>query len=268
MANDVYSAQSLSDEVQAAVDNPVIRRIGTADILDALRRGWEDFKEHPTFAIFLVIIYPVVGLMLMRVTAGEEIFPILFPLMSGFALLGPFAAVGIYEISRRREAGLDATWGRAFGVVEHRSFGSVLTLGLGLMALFLAWLIVAWTIYDATLGSATFRSSEQFLKDVVSTPQGWALIAIGNGVGLIFAIVAFTISVVAFPYILDRHASAAQAVSVSIRAVATNPLTMMLWGLIIAVTLALGTIPFFIGLAIALPVLAHASWHLYRKVVV
>lgn len=265
MANEVYSTRHGADV--SALDEPEIRRIGLSDLTHALVKGWEDFSAKPSHAVFLVLIYPVVGLILLRVTAGEEVFPLLFPLMSGFALVGPFAAVGIYEISRRREAGLDAHWSKAVDVVEHRSFGSILTLGLALVGVFITWLVVAWVIYDSTMGSARFVSSGQFLEDLFTTREGWTMIVLGNLAGLGFAMFAFAISVVSFPYILDRHATAGQAIRTSVRAVAANPGTMALWGLMIAVALVLGTLPFFIGLAVVLPVLAHASWHVYRRVV-
>ena len=247
---------------------PVVRKISVADIKDALREGWDDFSAFPTHAIFLVVIYPVVGLMIGRAVLGSDILPLLFPLMAGFALLGPFAALGLYELSRRREQGLDVSLPKILEARHSPSMGAILMLGIGLMVIFFVWIAIAQAIYVAYFGYAPAASIPDFLGKVLTTPAGWALILIGNGVGFLFALMVLTISVVSFPLLLDRDVGLAPAILTSIRAVLANPGPMALWGLIVAVCLVVGTIPLFFGLAIVLPVLGHATWHLYRKVVV
>jgi uncharacterized membrane protein len=246
---------------------PVIRSIGLADLQDALAKGMDDFYAMPTHAIFLCVIYPVVGLALARLTFGYSVLPLLYPLASGFALVGPVAALGLYELSRRREAKLDTSVTHAFDVLESSSIGAIAALALLLLTVFVIWVALANAIYVAYFGYATPASIDTFLYDVLTTRAGWALIAVGNGIGLLFAILVLSISVVSFPMLLDRDVGAAVALLTSIRAVARNPVTMTVWGLTVAVLLAIGSLPFFLGLTVVMPVLGHATWHLYRKVV-
>jgi uncharacterized membrane protein len=246
---------------------PKIRRIGITDLKDVLTRGASDFLAMPTHAIFLCLIYPIVGLVLARLAFGYSILPLLYPMASGFALLGPLAALGLYELSRRREAALDVSATHAFDVVQSSSIGAIVALGALLFAILMVWVAIANAIYIANFGYAPPTSIYQFAQDVLTTRPGWNLIVVGNGVGLLFAILVLTLSVVSFPLLLDRDVGAAVALLTSIRAVARNPVTMAVWGLIVAVLLAVGTLPMFLGLTIVMPVLGHATWHLYRKVV-
>jgi uncharacterized membrane protein len=238
-----------------------------SDLHDALRRGWEDFKEVPSHAIILCVIYPILGLGLARAVLGYSVLPLLFPLAAGFALLGPFAALGLYELSRRRELGMNASAWDALDVFSSPSFGAMLGVGTLLLALFVVWIAVAQAIYVATFGYEGVTGISDFVRRVLTTPQGWWLIVVGCGIGFLFALVALCISVVSFPLMLDRHASAGEAMVTSLRVVAANPVTMAAWGLIVAALLVAGSIPLFLGLAVVVPLLGHATWHLYRKVI-
>lgn len=251
----------------AADAPPAVRRIGLDDLWNALARGVADFEANRTDVIFLCVIYPVIGLVLGRLASGHGLLPLLFPLASGFALVGPFAAVGLNEISRRREDSSDVRWVHAFGVLRAPSIGSIMLLGLMLIALFLLWLVVAQIIYVVTLGPMPPVSVSSFASDVFTTSAGWTMIVVGIGVGFLFALLALAVSVVSFPLLLDRNVGIGNAVSTSMRAVATNPGVMALWGLIVACGLMLGSLPFFVGLVVVLPILGHATWHLYRSVV-
>jgi uncharacterized membrane protein len=246
---------------------PGVRSIDLVDLRDVLRRGADDFWAMPTHAMFLCIIYPVVGFLLARLAFGYSILPLLYPLVTGFALVGPVAALGLYELSRRREAGRDTSATHVFDVLASSSIGAIAALGLLLLVIFGIWVAVANAIYIANFGYASPESVEAFLHDVLTTRPGWMLILVGNGVGLLFAILVLTISVVSFPLLLDRDVGAAVALLTSIRAVARNPLTMAVWGLIVGVLLLIGSLPFFVGLTVVMPILGHATWHLYRKVV-
>jgi uncharacterized membrane protein len=253
-----------SDESQSL---PIVRKIGMMDLKDALARGIEDFRAIPTHAIFLSLIYPAGALLLAQLTMND-VFYLFYPLAAGFALIGPFAALGLYELSRRRELGLDLSWAHAFSVRRSRSIVGILTLGMLLIVVFLLWVAVSQAIYVATFGYALPRSIPNFLRQVFTTPEGWTLIVVGNGVGFLFAVVVLMISVVSFPLLLDRNVGAGVAIVTSVRVVLRNPVTMAVWGLIIAGLLLMGSLPLFIGLAVVMPVLGHSSWHLYRKVVV
>lgn len=246
---------------------PVVRRIDAADLKDVLASGLKDFGAYRTDVVFLCLIYPIVGLMLSRLIFGYGMLPLVFPLASGFALIAPLFGVGLYEMSRRRELGIDTGWADAFAVARTPAIGSILALGLLLLGIFSLWLFTAYFIYAHTLGPEAPTSVASFVSDVLTTPAGWTMIGLGVGAGFVFAVVVLVISVVSFPLLLERDVGVAAAVSTSIRAVRANPGPMALWGLIIAAGLAIGAIPLLVGLAIVMPVLGHATWHLYRKLV-
>jgi len=242
----------------------VVHTIGPGDLRDALIKGWADFQAMPTFPLFLAILYPIIGLILFSVVFKSNLLQLVFPLTAGFSLIGPFAAVGLCELSRLREQGLG---GEAMKLHRAPSLHSILTLGIVLMVIFFIWLGTAQAIYHLIFGSAVPVSFADFAHQVFTTSAGWTLIVVGCGVGFLFAVAVLTISVVSFPMLLDKDVDAATAVLTSVRAVLANPMTMAMWGLIVAVSLALGSLPCLVGLAIVLPVLGHSTWHLYRKVV-
>jgi uncharacterized membrane protein len=264
MATTYSSAPSAIAADEAA---PAVHRIGFADLGAALRQGWEDFKAVPSHAVMLVLIYPVLGLVLARLVQGYAVLPLLFPLAAGFALLGPFAALGLYELSRRRELGEPASASDALAVLRSPSLGAMLGFGAILLALFLVWLAAAQAIYVALFSYAPAAAIPDFARRVLTTPEGWSLILAGCGVGFLFALAALCLSVVAFPMMLDRHAGIGDAMATSLRVVAVNPLPIAAWGLIVALLLVAGSVPAFLGLAVVIPLLGHATWHLYRKAV-
>lgn len=245
---------------------PRIRRIAIADLLEALRRGWDDYRAAPTQLLFLCALYPVIGFIAARAATGDT-KPLLFPLLAGLSLMGPVAALGLYEISRQREAGRPTSWLTAFDALRSPAIGGIVLLAIVLAVLFAFWVGVAQTIFGATMGGVVAPSLSAFVSDVFSTRQGWELILWGNIAGALFAAVVLSIAVVSFPMMLDRRCGPGLAVHTSLRAVGRNPVAMIAWGVIVALILALGAIPLLIGLAVAMPVLGHATWHLYRRVV-
>jgi uncharacterized membrane protein len=244
-----------------------IRKITPADLKDALIKGLEDFKEKPTHLVILAIIYPLAMVVAVNVAAGYELLPIVFPLVSGFALIGPVAAVGLYDMSRQREEGHDVTWEHAFTIFRSPSIFAIVKLSILLGVIYFIWLGVAFAIYRAIYGSVIPASISEFMWQVLTTPAGWTLIILGCGVGFVFALVVLAISAVSFPLLIDRNVGTKAAVQTSVHAFMANPVTMTMWGLIVAGLLVIGTIPLFVGLAVIMPVLGHATWHLYRKVV-
>lgn len=260
----IIANSSLDDEVN--VGHPVVRRIEISDLRDVLAKGFDDFAAMPTHSAFVIVIYPIVGLILLRLSFGYDMLPVVFPLLAGFALLGPFTAIGLYEMSRRRELGLPASL-EMFNVFSLLRIWPIAIMGVVLAVIFIAWLIAAMTIYESTFGNWYPATTSAFVQRVFSTPAGWILIVVGCGVGFGFALLTFTISVVSFPMLVDRDVSAGVAVTTSIRAVAANPIAMAAWALIVVAGLLLGSLPVLVGLAVVLPVLGHSTWHLYRKLV-
>lgn len=251
----------------AAETAPVVRHIGIQDVRAALAEGWRDFLDTPTHLVFLAAIYPIVGLIFASAASGRELLPLIWPLTAGFALVGPLAALGIYELSRRREQGRTVSVLHAFDVFRSPGIGSIVVLGAVLLAIFVAWIVVARGIYLATVGADGPASLGDLLRLTFHTPEGFRLLLLGNAVGFVFAVIVLAMTVVSFPLLLDRDVGPVAAVGTSIRAVLANPVPMALWGLTVAVLLFLGSLPAFIGLAAVMPVLGHATWHLYRRVV-
>jgi uncharacterized membrane protein len=269
----VYAGAAARAVVQSVIGTdesmapPVIRRIGIGDLKDVLVKGLEDTGAYRTDVFFLCLVYPVIGLMLIGLTAQHALLPLIFPIAAGFALVGPAAAVGLYEMSRRRERGLPTNWSDAFGVIDSHAFGAIAVLGLMLVAVFLAWLATAYLIYHLTLGPELPDSIESFVRDVFMTDAGRTMIVVGMGVGFLFAVLVLSISVISFPLLLDKEVGFVRAVSTSVRAVAMNPIPVAVWGMIVAGLLVLGSLPLLLGLIIVMPVLGHGTWHLYRKVI-
>lgn len=249
------------------MQRPRVRDIGPEQIRSALRKGLDDFMALRSDVMLAVVLYPVIGLFLAAWVIHSGEYYALFPLLAGFPLLGPVAAVGLYEMSRRREKGEPANWGAVIDTLSGAVLGPVLAMALLLGVVFCAWLYSAALIWQATLGGHSYGSFPQLLSDVFSTINGWRLLVMGTAVGFVFATIALCISIVTFPMLLDRRVGVPVALATSIEVVRRNPGTVALWGLIVAVTLAIGMIPLFVGLIIALPILGHASWHLYREAV-
>ncbi len=244
---------------------PAVRSIDFTDIEYALREGVEDFRAMPTHALFIGVLYAIAGLLLGRAALGYELVTLIFPLAAGFALIGPFAALGLYELSRRREMGRDTSWRHLFDFTHLPTFWSIVGLGVLLVVLFLIWIAVADGLYISYFGHRNVTSFADLLNKILGSPQGREFFVVGNAVGLLFAIAAFVLSVISFPLLLDRHVSLPTAMATSLKVVLENPVTMLGWALIVAGGLFLGALPALAGLAIVVPVLGHATWHLYRR---
>jgi len=266
-ASDIRRAANAPPHEQAAARPYEIRRIQAADLGASLREGLRDLGVARSDVVFLALIYPVVGLVLARLAFSLNLLPMILPLVAGFALLGPLAAIGLYEVSRRLERGEEVSWSTPLKVLQSPALGSIAGLGGVLALIFFAWMATAWGVYAVTLGPEAPTSLSSFLNDVFTTPQGWTMIIVGVGLGAVFAALAFAISAISFPLLLDRNVGMGAAIQASLKAVATNPGVMAFWGAIIAGSLILGSIPALAGLMLVMPLFGHASWRLYRKVV-
>lgn len=247
---------------------PKTRHLRLADLALALRRGWADLGAMRTDVMFVCLIYPVVGGALLALAAQGNMTHLLFPTLSGFALLGPVAALGLYELSRRREAGMPVSWLALVDVMRSPRFPRLMLLSLFNLVIFIAWMVLADAIYDVTLGPEPPASLTALGDAVLHTPAGWALAVIGCATGFVLALCVLAVSVVSFPLLLDRDVSLPVAVLTSVKVARENPVVIGSWGLIVAAGLALGMLPLLLGLIVVLPVLGHATWHLYRAAVV
>ena len=259
--------EALFSDVAVKSSDIRIRKIGVGDLWQSLEEGYEDFNAKPSFGIFLVVIYPLFALLVTLFAVGARPSHLAFPILAGLTLLGPVVSVGLFAMSRRRERGLDLNWRAAFDFVHSSSFAPIAALSVVLTLLYAAWLFMAQFIYVGLFGSDPPASLASFATEVVTTRRGGALIVYGCGVGALFAFAALAISVFAFPLLLDKPATTITAVSTSIRAVTANFGVMLIWGFVVVALLAVGAALLLVGLAAVLPILGHATWHLYRKVV-
>lgn len=244
-----------------------IRKLEISDLRIALRKGSDDFLAFRTDVIFLIAVYPVIGFLLVWFFSNSELLPLAFPLISGFALVGPIAAIGLYELSRRREQGLEAGWGDAFAFVRSPSLAPIVVLGGGLLAVFLVWMYAASLIYHLTLGPEPPASAAAFARSTFTTGAGWVMLIGGIAAGFLFAATVLAVSVVSFPLLLDRHVGLPRAVVTSVNVTRQNPVAIGTWGLIVVVLLGVGVVTLFLAMIVVLPILGHATWHLYRRAI-
>ncbi len=261
--SDVAGAVHIDNAAQIEV-----RQLTLADLRTALRQGWEDLLAFRSDVMFVCLIYPVIGAALALIAFQGNQLHLLFPVLSGFALAGPVAAVGLFEMSRRREKGLPVSWLAYVDVMKSPKFGAVAVLALFHLVIFLVWIMAANLIFALTLGPEVLGSTTGFLTAVFGTFGGWMMIAIGLAVGFGFAVVVLAISVVSFPLLLDRNVGVVTAILTSVKVARTNPVPVAAWGAIVAGLLALGSVPALLGLVLVMPLLGHATWHLYRRAVV
>lgn len=263
----ISEAMVRSYPAEAAPVPLTINRITLADLTAALREGFADFVACRSDAAVLCLIYPLAGLLLARIVMGDGLLPLLFPLIAGYALVGPLFATGIYQMSRIREREGQANWADAFSAFGSPALGSIITLGLWLCATFTLWMSAAIVITNVTIGPYAPASLGGLFQMVLTTPQGATLGFFGIAAGAIFAALVLAMGVISFPLLLDRNCGVIAAVSASLDATRQNLVPIAAWGLIVAASLVLGSLPFLIGLAVVIPVLGHATWHLYRKLV-
>ncbi|MCV2870454.1 DUF2189 domain-containing protein [Defluviimonas sp. WL0002] len=245
---------------------PEIRSAKMDDIADVLKAGWRDFLRTPLFGLFFSAVYVAGGMMLWRIysAAGQEWW--IAPLAVGFPLIGPFAAVGLYEISRQLEAGAKPTWKAVLGVVFAQKDRQIPAMAAVIIVFFLFWVFVAHALFALFVGLRAFSGSMS-LFEVFLQGSGPIMLLIGTVVGAAFSTVLFSISVVGLPLLLEREVDFVTAMIHSVQATLANLRVMAAWGAVIAGALFLGMLPMFLGLLIVLPVLGHSSWHMYRRLV-
>lgn len=252
--------------VEAPLPFPVIRSITGADVREALRLGVEDFRAAPFYSLLFGAIYAFGGIVLVLMMTRLGLGYLVYPLLAGFVLIGPFVAIGLYEISRRRERGLpiDAS---IFTVLLQQGGKEIGWMAFASLFLMTIWLYQVRLMIALFLGYHSFTTFGEFLNIVFTTPEGWTFLAVGHLVGAALSVILFSLTVISFPLLLDRDVDFITAMIASVQSVLKNPLTMLGWAAVIVALLIIGMAPFFLGLLIILPILGHASWHLYRRVI-
>ena len=247
--------------------DPVVRRVSVADIAESLGQGLRDFQAAPLFGLAFAGLYVAGGiLILLSLTAFGMVY-LAYPLAAGFALLGPFVAVGLYEVSRQREAGEAPSMRGIWATIRARR--EIGWMAFVTLFVFLVWMYQVRLLIEVLLGlHASFSSLPEFVTVVLTTNEGLLFLALGNLVGAALSLILFSLTVVSFPLLLDRDIDAVTAMITSVRAVVMSPLPMIGWAAVIVGLLALSSLPYFLGLLVTLPVLGHATWHLYRRIVV
>jgi uncharacterized membrane protein len=261
MATDTIARSS------APAEKIPVRIITKDDLRLALRQGLDDFLAMRGDILFAGLVYTLIGIAAVVMTTNKPLMPYFFPVVAGVGLLGPIAAVGFYELAKRREDGHRSNWLHFFDVIKRPAADDVGIVAGLLLLIFMAWLLAAAALYALLFGLATPTSIGGFLTDIFATPKGWALIILGAIVGAAFGWLVLALSVASIPLMVDCDVSASEAVSASWRAAHANKALMFRWGLIVTGLLILGSIPLFVGLAFVLPWLGYSTWHLYRRLV-
>lgn len=247
--------------------DPVVRPVTTADIAEALAWGMRDFQAAPRYGLTFGALYAAGGIVIVMSLTALGLTYLAYPLAAGFALIGPFVAVVLYEVSRQLEDGQNPSWRGIWSIVISRR--EIAWMALVTMFIFVVWMYQIGFLMALFFGlNASFSSLPQFITVVLTTNQGLLFLLVGNMIGAALSLILFSLTVVSFPLLLDRDVDFVTAMVTSVRAVAASPLPMLGWALIIVMQLIVSAIPFFLGLVITLPVLGHATWHLYRRIVV
>jgi uncharacterized membrane protein len=246
---------------------PKVRRVSAADVRAALAAGIDDFRAAPLYGFLFGGLYTLGGLLLIAAVTRLHLPWLAYPLAAGFALIGPFVAVGLYEVSRRLAAKEPLSMGSIFGVVFAQRGRELGWMAFVTLFVFLMWMYQIRLLLALFLGFKSFSSLTGFLTVVFTTPEGLMFLAVGHVVGAALALIVFSITVISMPLLLDRDVDFITAMITSVKVVATSPVPMLGWGVVVAVALVVGSLPMFAGLLIVLPVLGHTTWHLYKRAV-
>jgi uncharacterized membrane protein len=257
---------SVPSEAVSRKPDPVVRRITATDLVEAFGKGLRDFQAVPSYGLAVGAFYAAGGILVMLSVTALGMSYLAYPLAAGFALIGPFVAIGLYEVSRRRETGEPLSWSAIWRTM--RSRGEIGWMAFVTLFVFIVWMYQARLLIALFLGlNASFPTLQQFITVVLTTNEGLLFLFIGNAIGAALALILFSLTVVSFPLLLDRDVDFITAMITSVRAVVTSPVAMIGWAAVITVLLLISALPFFLGLLVTLPVLGHTTWHLYRRIV-
>lgn len=246
---------------------PMVRKIGIDDLKEAFVAGVRDFAAAPLFGLFFGGFYALGGLMLVAFIARLDMSYMIYPLAIGFPLVGPFVAVGLYEVSRRIKQGQVLTWKGVLGTVWAQKGRELSIMAFVTLFIMWVWMYQVRLLVALFLGLKSFSTLPAFIDVVLTTPEGMKFLAVGHVVGAVLYAVLFMVTVVSIPLLLDREVDFVTAIITSFKAVLQNPFVMLVWALIVLALTALALAPAFLGLCVVLPVLGHATWHLYERLV-
>jgi uncharacterized membrane protein len=247
--------------------DPVVRKIGVHDIAEAFAAGLRDFQRAPGYGLLFGAVYAAGGILLVLLATLLHMAYLIYPLAAGFALLGPFVATGLYEVSRRLELGQPLSFAGICGVIFAQGRRELGWMAFVTLFIFIIWMYQVRLLLALFLGFNAFSSLGEFLTILITTPEGLLFLLIGNVIGAVLALVLFSLTVVSFPLLLDRDLDFITAMITSVRAVVVSPVPMIGWAAIVVMTLIAAALPAFLGLVVVLPVLGFTTWHLYRRVV-
>ena len=247
---------------------PQVRKIGFSDLREVLGLGWRDFMRAPKFGMFFGGIYALGGLLIFYVFMKLKLGMLVFPMVFGFALIGPFIASGLYEVSRRLEKGTPLVWSEVLGVCWNQHRRELGWMAFVMLFIFWIWMYQSRTLVAVFFGTKGFATLPGFLEAVFTTSTGATFLLVGTLVGATISMILFTLTVISCPILLERDVDFVTAMITSVRAVTTSPIVMLSWGAFVVLAVIISAIPAFLGLLIVLPVLGHATWHLYKRVVV
>ena len=246
---------------------PQIRELSVGDIRAALMNGLSDFAHAPLYGLFFGGVFALAGIVIVLALTWWNIPWMIYPFAIGFPLIGPFAAAGLYEVSRRLEMGSPLVWSQVLSVVWAQRGRELSWMAFVMLFVFWMWMYQIRLLIALFLGRMSFSTLEKFMTIVFTTEQGWIFLAAGHVVGAAIALVLFSITVISIPLLMDRQLDFVTAMIASVRTVLMSPIPMIGWGIVVTLAMMLACAPFFLGLLIVLPVLGHATWHLYRRAV-
>jgi uncharacterized membrane protein len=257
----------IEESEELRTPEPVIRKIARHDVVEALASGLRDFQARPAYGLAFGAFYALGGALIVACLSVLDATYLAYPLTVGFAMLGPFVASGLYEVSRRREIGAPLSFPVVLTAIWEQRRKELSWMAFVALFVVIIWLYQVRLLLALFLGLRSFASFSEFVTVVTTTPEGLVFLAVGHVVGAVLSLLAFSLTVVSFPLLVDRDVDFITAIITSVRAVVANPAPMLGWALCVVLLLIAGAAPLFLGLIVILPVLGHATWHLYRRLV-
>jgi uncharacterized membrane protein len=266
-STDIKQANKTADD-EELYGIPEVNALGFDDLKECLSKGISDFRKAPLFGLFFGGIFAFGGILIVQSIIFLEKGWLIYPMLVGFPLIGPFVAVGLYDVSRRLEGGKPLPWNEILSVISLQTGRQLPYMAFVMLFIFWIWIYQVRLLIALILGRMSFTSFESFFQVIATTPEGWVFIGVGHVVGAFFALLLFSLTVISIPLILDRDVDFITGMITSVKTVARSPIVMLSWGVFVTLAVMVSFIPLFLGLLVVLPVLGHTTWHIYKKAVV